>query len=369
MGNAKVLFLDDDEDMLINYVAFLEDESYEVLATTDAEKAKWYLNEDDIGVFITDYEMPEINGLEILEFAREASPATIRMMATGHTESDIMVAAINEGNVYRYFVKPIDPDDLITGIKEGAEYYEELKTVEHWIGKHKNYSDASSDMEILQTQLDERDAELQMILAENEELSSKQRDTNKAVLSALVLLIQTKDNSLHKNGEWVAKFGMAIGKSMGLSKQELSLIQMGSYLKNLGLILLPDMIIEKKMGMFTKEEMNLYLRFPLLGQQMLKRFPGFAKIGANVAHILERFDGSGPFQIAGDDIPVIAQVISMAEDAYRIMHSSTGQIGKKMQYGKTYMINHIRKNMNKLYSPLVARKTIQLLGGKENIEY
>ena len=175
MGITKVLFLDDEEDMLMNYEVLLEDEPYEILTTTEAEKAKWYLNEDDIGVFVSDYEMPEINGLEILEIAREVSPATIRMMATGHTESDIMVAAINEGNVYRYFVKPIDSDELLNGIKEGAEYYEELKTVEYWIGKHKHYSDASSSMEILETQLEEREAELEMILAENEVLSSSRR--------------------------------------------------------------------------------------------------------------------------------------------------------------------------------------------------
>ena len=152
-----------------------------------------------------------------------------------------------------------------------------------------------------------------------------------------------------------------------MSSHELSLIQMGSYLKNLGLILIPDNILEKKMGMYTKEEMLLYLRFPLIGQQMLNRFPGFAKTGTVVAHVLERFDGSGPLQLAGDDIPMVAQVIVIAEDAYQIMYSSTGKIGKEMQYGKTYMINHMRKNISKLYSPAVARATVQLLGGQEKI--
>ena len=364
METAKVLFVDDEEDVLLNYSMLLEDESYDVITISSPEEARKKLKQDDIAVLITDYEMPVVNGLELLDEAKEISPGTIRMMATGHIEKEILLSAINSGNVYKYFVKPIEPDSLMEGISEAIEYHNELGKAQYWISKRKHYVDASSEMEILQTQLDEREAELNMILAELEESSAKQKENFKSILTTLAMLIQIRNNTLFKNGQWVSKFGVTLARAMKFSASDITLVHIGGILKNLGLILLPDAITEKKVGMLSPPELQQYYRFPLLGQQLLSKLPGFAKIANTISYVLERYDGSGPLKVGGEDIPLPAQIIVLSDDAFRIIHSSSLSKGSDFQYGKTYMINHVRKNISKLYDPNLAHAAIRYLSTK-----
>ena len=147
-----------------------------------------------------------------------------------------------------------------------------------------------------------------------------------------------------------------------MTDRDLHPLQLAGYLKNLGLLLLPDLYSEKSVGMFNNDELRRYYRFPILGEQVLKKIPGFGKVGTIISYQLERFDGTGPRAVAEDDIPLSSQILNLAHDAYQILFLRSKEGGSESIYGRTYMVNHIRKNMHKIYSPAVAQVAIKLLG-------
>lgn len=102
----KVLFVDDQKEILDLIEVKLADEDYEKFYATSASDAVEILNNTDIDVIVTDIMMPDMNGLELLERARGIRPDTIRIVLSGNSQVDAIVSAINDGNVYKYIIKP-----------------------------------------------------------------------------------------------------------------------------------------------------------------------------------------------------------------------------------------------------------------------
>ena len=74
-------------------------------------------------VIITDQKMPKMSGTELLSQSLHYQPLATRILLTGYSDLDSVIAAINEGHVYRYIHKPWEPHDLIATVTEAAEKY------------------------------------------------------------------------------------------------------------------------------------------------------------------------------------------------------------------------------------------------------
>ncbi|GEM_PF-6395103 len=361
MDQHKILIVDDEEDILEEYGGLFEAYPVEVITNTDPQKAIDILKSQPITVLVTDHKMPRMTGLQLVEQAKEVSPDTIRLILTGYAEQDMMLKAINVGQVFRFLIKPCDPEEFVSIVMDAVDYFREREKTQKLIGSRDVYKDAKSDLEILHTQLEEREAEIQMLLAENEKRIALKQENFKTIFSFLASLIKIKNQKLFQNGQWVAEFSTKIATMMNLPEQEKNAVRIAAYLKNIGLILLPDIYTEKPLGMFSHEELKQYYRFPILGEQVLKRMPGFGLIAKIIGYQLEHFDGSGPRGVCGTNIPLPSRIISVADDTYRILFSRAKEVERETVYGHTFMINHLRKNLKKLYDVDVALATIKIL--------
>ena len=79
---------------------------------------------------ISDYAMPDCNGLELLVEMRKRHPQTVRMIMTGKADLQTVIAAINDGHVYRFVLKPWDSFDLRVMIKLAMRHLDSLRAVE-----------------------------------------------------------------------------------------------------------------------------------------------------------------------------------------------------------------------------------------------
>ena len=68
--------------------------------------------------------MPDITGIELCSKVRERWPETIRIIISGYTDSDDLIAAINEGGIYQFISKPWQPDEVILKLKNAVELFE-----------------------------------------------------------------------------------------------------------------------------------------------------------------------------------------------------------------------------------------------------
>ena len=71
---------------------------------------------------ITDYMMPEINGLELLQELRDIQPDTIRILLTGVIDIETGMSAINKAGAFRFIPKPWDDEQLLDNIREGLKF-------------------------------------------------------------------------------------------------------------------------------------------------------------------------------------------------------------------------------------------------------
>ena len=80
------------------------------------------LERQHVDVVISDEQMPGMSGSEFLSKVRKQFPHTIRMILSGQASLEAAVRAINEGEVYRFFLKPCNPTDLIFTVQQALTH-------------------------------------------------------------------------------------------------------------------------------------------------------------------------------------------------------------------------------------------------------
>jgi len=109
LKSLKRLFLDEDD-----YEIFLAESGHNGLEILDAEK--------NIRLIISDYRMPEMNGVEFLSSVCERWPETIRIVLSGYADTAAVVEAINLGQIYKFIPKPWNDEELKTTIYKALEH-------------------------------------------------------------------------------------------------------------------------------------------------------------------------------------------------------------------------------------------------------
>ncbi|MHB1226707.1 MAG: response regulator, partial [Desulfurivibrionaceae bacterium] len=104
MNRPRLLFIDDEEINRSNFQQTFADE-YEILLAGSGEEALEIMTrESNLALILSDQRMPGISGAEVLALARKIAPQAERIMITGYSEPDDIMAAINQGQVYRYIL-------------------------------------------------------------------------------------------------------------------------------------------------------------------------------------------------------------------------------------------------------------------------
>ncbi|MGW8257949.1 MAG: response regulator [Thermoguttaceae bacterium] len=117
-----VLLVDDDGNTLRGLVRALNKQPYQLLTAKTGDEAMWILKTREVDVIVVDELMPGMSGGELLAWAVENVPDTIRIMLTGNVSASIAIRAINEGKVYHFFTKPCDDVQLAITIRKAIEH-------------------------------------------------------------------------------------------------------------------------------------------------------------------------------------------------------------------------------------------------------
>ncbi|NTV12639.1 MAG: response regulator [Desulfobulbaceae bacterium] len=121
---VKILCVDDEPNVLKALTRLFMDENYEIFTASSGEEGLSLLAEQwDIQVVISDYRMPGLNGVDFLKAVHEGWPETIRIVLSGYADTAAVVAAINEGQVYKFIGKPWDDEALKATIAEAIAHY------------------------------------------------------------------------------------------------------------------------------------------------------------------------------------------------------------------------------------------------------
>ncbi|MBY0527179.1 MAG: diguanylate cyclase [Gemmataceae bacterium] len=117
------LLLVDDEPYILNTLSALCAKDFEVVTANSAEAAMKVFGQREIDVLLTDQKMPGMTGVQLLEWVREHSPKTMRLVMTGLARLEDAVDAINCGQVHRYLFKPWRANELLQILRSTARTF------------------------------------------------------------------------------------------------------------------------------------------------------------------------------------------------------------------------------------------------------
>ncbi|MHB8222227.1 MAG: response regulator [Desulfurivibrionaceae bacterium] len=119
-----ILCVDDEANVLKSLRRLFLDEDYEILTAESGQEGLVLLGlHQPVQVVISDYRMPEMDGVAFLKQVHKRLPDTVRIVLSGYADTAAVVAAINEGQIYKFIPKPWNDDELKVTIAKAVERY------------------------------------------------------------------------------------------------------------------------------------------------------------------------------------------------------------------------------------------------------
>jgi len=122
MRQFKILLVDDSQNILKALQRSFKNEGYKIFTAGSAKEAMGILDRERVDLIMSDQNMPEISGVELLKLVRMKFPRIIRIMLTGLTDFELAKEAINKGEIYRFFNKPCDDFELLLSVKYALKH-------------------------------------------------------------------------------------------------------------------------------------------------------------------------------------------------------------------------------------------------------
>jgi putative nucleotidyltransferase with HDIG domain len=194
------------------------------------------------------------------------------------------------------------------------------------------------------------------------ELRSKQLASFQVgMLSAMLRTLDLRDQMTARHSAAVARYSRAIAQRAGYSRSEEELVHIAALLHDIGKFILPDRILKANVPL-TDEDWMLIKRHPQQGARVVSSLDGYGPVAEIILAHHERIDGKGyPRGLAGDEIPELARIISVA-DTYDVM---TARDSYRTPMSSYDAIVELRRVAGKQLDARFVEIFIELLEGKD----
>jgi len=145
LNKSRILFVDDEPEILRSLQRITKKLDAVILTASSGQDALDIINECPVDVIVSDFNMPNMDGNQLLEQVAKISPETVRMVLTGHGDMEMMVNLINNGHIWGFLQKPWDNFDLIIKLKQALQLQQVLaertlmrRTIDQYQKYHKS---------------------------------------------------------------------------------------------------------------------------------------------------------------------------------------------------------------------------------------
>ena len=139
MNNGRLLWVDDEIELLKAHILFLENKGYELITVSNGADAIEQCRVQTFDLILLDEMMPGLSGLETLQKIKEIQPATPIVMCTKSEEENIMEQAIGS-KIADYLIKPVNPSQILLTLKKNI-HRKEIMTEVTQSGYRQNFQD------------------------------------------------------------------------------------------------------------------------------------------------------------------------------------------------------------------------------------
>lgn len=286
--NLKILIVDDEEINIILLEELVKQAGYtDCTSFYNPLKALEYLEENSCDVLIVDFNMPEMDGVELLQKAKGLHPDMLSIMITASSDESVMISALEAG-VNEFLRKPISGTVFQLRLKNISQLKDSFN-ITHEFNK------------TLQKRVDDTTSAL--------------RQSEYEALEVLSKSAEYKDPETASHIARVSHYAKLIAQKIGLSEEEQKILYFAAPLHDIGKIGIEDSILLKP-GKLTSEEFDAMKNHSQIGATILEnRTNVYLKAGQIIAlthH--EKFNGKGyPKGLKGEEIPLYGRIVAIAD--------------------------------------------------------
>lgn len=276
----KILMVDDEKNILEAYVRNLRDE-FDITKAISGQEALEFMENSSFPVIVSDYKMPEMNGVELLEKVHERWPDTVQIMLTGQADMQAAVELINRGKIFRFLTKPCSSETLSQNICDAIRQYE-------------------------------------LITAERE-LLGKTLGGSIKVLTDLLALAKPQ---VFNQSVRIRNLARKIYREMNI--RDAWKIEIAALLSQIGCVTMPDPVLKNAYQGLTlgEDEAFMFNNHPIIAADMIANIPRMDAIAEIIKYQEKHFNGKGvpSDNLSGDGIPLGARILKVANDYARFMN-------------------------------------------------
>ncbi|MDD3484222.1 HD domain-containing phosphohydrolase [Azovibrio restrictus] len=361
MSTPTILCVDDEANILSALRRLFRPTGYRLLTAPGGAEALELLTAEQgqVNLVISDMRMPNMDGAQFLARVRQQWPGIVRVLLTGYADVDSTVAAINEGQIYRYISKPWNEPEVLLTVREALERQalEQEKARLEALTARQN-----EELKALNAGLEEK------VQARTQELHLAHERLKKSFFTSIQVfanLIELRGGQMAGHSRRVADLGRRIGNQMSLEGRACNDIFLAGLLHDVGKIGLPDPLLGKPANKMNGEELGVFRKHPAKGEQALMALEELRPAARLIRSHHERFDGQGyPDGLAGLTIPLGARILALANEYDGLLQGTLS--GKRHSEEEARQL--IFQGKGKRYDPAVVDAFLALSGGLPEVQ-
>src|SRR6266481_304625 len=293
MPNDRILVVDDEETIREIVSSMLGGAHFQTRQAASGIEALAILESgDEFDLVLSDLMMAEMDGIALLERAKERYPDMPIVMVTAVHDIQVALQALRNG-AYDYLLKPFEREQLLATVRRALEN-RRLKL------ENRAYQ---TNLEALVTARTEQLRQAVSTLERSYDIT----------LEALGDALDLKDAETEGHSKRVTAYTIAMARAMGLTPDQIRVIARGAFLHDIGKMAIPDAILRKP-GALDVDEKAIMQEHCYRGYQMLRKIPFLTEAADIVYSHQEKFDGTGyPRGLKGEQIPLGARIFSVAD--------------------------------------------------------
>lgn len=285
--SERILVVDDDPAIRFVLLEILGEHGYTAFGAPGAREAHRLLDAEEFALVLSDVNMPDGSGMELVRHAIEHHPGVAAVMVTGVDDPAIAQAALELG-AYGYLLKPFG------GLEVAIQVSNALRRRR------------------LELESRRRNGELEAEVAER---TAELRESHEETIRRFAAAIELRNR---ETGDHVGRVGALcaqLAERLGWDEARAAELQLASLLHDVGKIAIPDRLLLKA-GPLSVDERGQMERHTTIGHRMLSgSASSLLGLAAEVAlHHHERWDGLGyPFGLRGEEIPIEARIVTVVD--------------------------------------------------------
>jgi len=297
----RILCVDDEPNILSSLKRMFALVGYKVDTAEGGVMGLEILAQHPFDVVICDMRMPNMDGAEFFQKTRERHPNSVRILLTGYADTSSAIAAINQGEIYRYISKPWVDEELIATVRSAIEFAQLRREREELL-------------ELTRKQNAELEEKVKIRTEHLSEANTKLKTSYVSSIKAFSNLLGLRQSNLLVHSRKVAFLSMEMAKLAGFDEKKVQEVFIAGLLHDMGKVGMSDRVLSTKIAELPVSDLELYKSHPGLGAACLASLDDMSDVAAMIRTHHERFDGKGfPDGIQGEDIPLGGRILAIVE--------------------------------------------------------